>query len=86
MTKNYGTIRSKQMPSRQLTPKRSTRHRPTSNTSKRKRSTEKAKKKKSKAPDFDKDVSIPNHLVLRPHPFTVNKLRLFEYVELWYFT
>ncbi|ETW85318.1 hypothetical protein HETIRDRAFT_309375, partial [Heterobasidion irregulare TC 32-1] len=45
-----------------------------------------SEKKKPKAPDFDEEASIPNHPVLRPHPFAVNKLRLFEYVELWYFT
>lgn len=43
-------------------------------------------KKKPKAPDFDEDVSIPNLPILRPSPYAINKLRLFEYVELWYFT
>ena len=45
-----------------------------------------SEKKKPKALDFNEDVSIPNRPVLRPHPFMVNKLQLFEYMEFWYFT
>ena len=45
-----------------------------------------AEKKKPKIGDFDESKQIPNVLLPRPSQYAIQKLKQFEYVELWYFS
>jgi hypothetical protein len=43
-------------------------------------------KKKTKFLDFNEDIPPTDTLINRPSTFALNKLKAFEYVELYYFT
>lgn len=43
------------------------------------------KRKKPKINDFDEDCTSNDHIVSRPSPFALNKLKNFEYIDLYYF-
>ena len=43
-------------------------------------------RKKTTFPDFDEDAFVPNKLPFFPAQFALDKIKIMEYVELWYFT
>jgi hypothetical protein len=43
-------------------------------------------KKKPKMKEFDHSTMVNNFITPRPSTYALNKLKAFEYVELWYFT
>jgi len=45
-----------------------------------------AEKKKPKMNDFDESKQIPNILAPRPSQYALQKLKQYEFVELWYFS
>ena len=45
-----------------------------------------ADQKETQIGDFDKDQAPPNIIAPRPSQYAIQKIKVFEYVELWYFS